>query len=183
MSTPPQPPASDPVVIKKYANRRLYNTGTSQYVTLDDLARLVHAGVEFTVADAKTGVDLTRSVLTQIIFEQEGRGEHLLPIQFLRQLISFYGGQGAAALPSYLQASLQAFSEGQERLLGTMASQNHLKTFEDVTRRNMELFSAAMSSFTPAFTPPAPARPQPDVDALRAQLDALQRQIEQLAQR
>ena len=106
------------VVIKKYANRRLYNTASSSYVTLDHLSDMVKEGVDFVVFDAKTGEDITRSVLTQIIFEEENRGAgtNLLPIQFLRQLIGFYGNNMQAFLPSYLELSLEAFSKQQERL-------------------------------------------------------------------
>ncbi|HEY4587443.1 MAG TPA: polyhydroxyalkanoate synthesis repressor PhaR, partial [Brevundimonas sp.] len=106
------------VVIKKYATRRLYNTATSAYVTLDDLARMVREGVEFTVYDAKTNDDLTRQILTQIIFEEESRGEALLPVQFLRQLIGFYGNSMQGVLPSYLEMSLDTFTRQQEQLRG-----------------------------------------------------------------
>ncbi len=105
----------DTVVIKKYANRRLYNTATSAYVTLEDLAAMVREGVDFVVYDAKTSDDLTRQVLTQIIFEEESRGEALLPVQFLRQLIGFYGGQMQSVLPSYLELSLDNFVRQQEQ--------------------------------------------------------------------
>src|SRR5687767_15839686 len=107
---------AEPTVIKKYANRRLYHTGTSTYVTLEDLARMVKDGEDFTVTDAKTGEDITRAVLGQIIFEQESRGQHLLPIAFLRQLIRFYGDQMQTLLPSYLESSLRNFSTNQEAL-------------------------------------------------------------------
>ena len=106
------------VVIKKYANRRLYNTATSAYVTLEDLARMVREGTEFVVYDAKTNDDLTRQILTQIIFEEESRGEALLPVQFLRQLIGFYGGQMQGVLPSYLEMSLDSFARQQEQMRG-----------------------------------------------------------------
>src|SRR5579862_8805375 len=108
--------AADKVVIQKYANRRLYNKATSTYITLDDLAGMVREGVDFVVYDAKTGEDITRKVLTQIIFEEENRGQNLLPIQFLRQLIRFYGDQMQAFLPSYLELSLDTFIRQQERL-------------------------------------------------------------------
>ena len=107
---------SAPVVIKKYANRRLYNTATSSYVTLDHLSQMVKEQTDFVVYDAKTGEDITRSVLTQIIVEEESKGQNLLPIQFLRQLISFYGGQMQSLVPSYLELSLNAFSQQQERM-------------------------------------------------------------------
>lgn len=169
------------VVIKKYANRRLYNTASSQYVTLEDLSALVHEGVDFTVVDAKSGEDLTRSVLTQIIFEQENKGENLLPIAFLRKLISFYGGQVQSLLPTYLEASLKSFAEGQERLMSSISTPDAVKMFEEQTKRNMEMFSKTMSAFTP-FTPKGPEK-SAEVDGLKSQLDALQKQIEELAKR
>src|ERR1700743_1662594 len=113
--------ATEKVVIQKYANRRLYNKATSTYITLDDLACMVREGVDFVVYDAKTGEDITRKVLTQIIFEEESRGQNLLPIQFLRQLIRFYGDQMQAFLPSYLELSLDSFTRQQERMRGQVA--------------------------------------------------------------
>jgi polyhydroxyalkanoate synthesis repressor PhaR len=178
-----KPASDDPVVIKKYANRRLYNTASSQYVTLEDLAALVHSGTDFIVHDAKTGEDLTRSVLTQIIFEQESKGENLLPVQFLRQLISFYGGQMQGILPSYLEASLKSFAEGQEKLVGTMGGTDMFRAFEAQAKRNMELFSTALGGFSLTPAKPASSTPSPDVDALKAQLDALKQQIDNLGQR
>src|ERR1041385_4404917 len=114
-------PQGERVVIKKYANRRLYNTASSSYVTLEHLADMVKKGVDFVVYDAKTNEDITRTVLTQIIFEEESQGQSLLPIQFLRQLISFYGNSMQAFLPSYLELSLAAFTQQQERLKSQMA--------------------------------------------------------------
>src|SRR4028119_1560048 len=139
--------SAEPTVIKKYANRRLYHTGTSAYVTLDDLARMVKAGEEFVVTDAKTGEDITRAVLGQIIFEQEGRGQHLLPIAFLRQLIRFYGDSMQTVLPSYLESSLASFARNQEQLREQMARAlkgDALGAIEEQTRRNMDMFSEAM---------------------------------------
>src|SRR6201996_8075721 len=114
-------PAADRVVIKKYANRRLYNTRSSAYVTLDHLCEMVKTGVDFVVYDAKTNEDITRPVLTQIIFEEESRGQNLLPIQFLRQLIRFYGDSMQALVPSYLELSLDAFTRQQEQFRGQFA--------------------------------------------------------------
>ncbi len=145
--------ASDaPTVIKKYANRRLYHTGTSTYVTLEDLARMVKAGEDFVVTDAKTGEDITRAVLGQIIFEQEGRGQHLLPIAFLRQLIRFYGDSMQTVLPSYLESALAAFARNQDQLREQMARAfkgDALGLIEEQTRRNMEMFSEAMRLWVP----------------------------------
>ena len=154
------PEKSDPVTIKKYANRRLYNTGTSTYVTLDDLAEMVKRGEDFVVEDAKSGDDITHAVLTQIIFELENKdGQNMLPIPFLRQLIAFYGDQMQMVVPSYLEQSMATFAQEQERIREQMtaafsgqpmdAMNQPLKAIEEQTRRNMEMFQQAMSMFTP----------------------------------
>jgi polyhydroxyalkanoate synthesis repressor PhaR len=162
------------VVIKKYANRRLYNTASSSYVTLEHLSEMVKKGVDFVVYDAKTNEDITRPVLTQIIFEEESRGQNLLPIQFLRQLIRFYGDSMQALVPSYLELSLDAFTQQQERMRKQFADtlggamvgggKGGLGYFEDQVRQNMMLFDRAMKMFSP-FTFPAqsgaPAQPEP----------------------
>jgi polyhydroxyalkanoate synthesis repressor PhaR len=150
------------VVIKKYANRRLYNTASSSYVTLEHLSEMVKKGVDFVVYDAKTNEDITRPVLTQIIFEEESRGQNLLPIQFLRQLIRFYGDSMQALVPSYLELSLDSFTQQQERMRkqfadtlgGAMVGKGGLGYFEDQVRQNMMLFDRAMKMFSP-FTFPA----------------------------
>ena len=183
------------VVIKKYANRRLYNTASSSYVTLDHLSDMVKEGVDFVVYDAKTGEDITRSVLTQIIFEEENRGAgtNLLPIQFLRQLIGFYGNNMQAFLPSYLELSLEAFSKQQERLRSQfgVAGIPGSGAYEETIRQNLALFDRAMKMFSPfAFpraeepaTAPQPAEPAADdtLTELRKQMEAMQAQIEKLA--
>ncbi len=132
-----------PITIKKYANRRLYNTATSSYVTLDHLCEMVKRGEEFNVYDAKTNEDITRTVLTQIIFEEENKGQNLLPIQFLRQLIGFYGGQMESAVPRYLEASMEAFARNQdqmrEHMADTFGGQAYMM-FEDLARQNAALF-------------------------------------------
>jgi len=142
---------SGPVTIKKYANRRLYNTSTSSYVTLDHLSEMVRDDIDFVVFDAKSGEDITRSVLTQIIFEAEGKGQNVLPVNFLRQLISFYGDSLQGLLPSYLDMSMDAFSKNQEemrtRFSGPLGTP--LKHFEEATKRNMALFDQTMSMFNP----------------------------------
>lgn len=144
---------NDAIVIKKYANRRLYNTATSSYVTLDYLADMVKNGQEFVVFDAKTNDDITHSVLTQIIFEEENKGQNLLPIQFLRQLIKFYGDNLQAFVPSYLEMSMDAFARNQERLRGqmrdTFGQAPGFQMFEDMARQNMALFDQAMKMFAP----------------------------------
>src|SRR5271156_6538329 len=135
-------PASEKVVIQKYANRRLYNKATSTYITLDDLAGMVREGVDFEVRDAKSGEDITRKVLTQIIFEEEARGQNLLPIQFLRQLIGFYGDRMQAFLPSFLELSLDSFIRQQERLRTqiTAVAPPGMGVFDEQIRQNMALF-------------------------------------------
>ena len=183
------------VVIKKYANRRLYNTASSSYVTLEHLSEMVKQGVDFVVYDAKTNEDITRTVLTQIIFEEESQGQSLLPIQFLRQLISFYGDSMQAFLPSYLELSLDSFARQQERLRAQFASGKIPGLqgpgfLEDQVRQNLALFDRAMKMFSPfglAARPdeaaPAPAAKPDDgsIDELRQQMAAMQAQIEKLA--
>jgi len=200
---------SEPVTIKKYANRRLYNTATSSYVTLDHLADMVKRGQEFNVYDAKTGEDITRSVLTQIIFEEEGKGgQQLLPIQFLRQLIRFYGDSMQALVPGYLNLSMDSFSRNHERireqLSNAFGGKNMLKEFEAISRQNMAMFERAVRMFTPfgalmnarnverqdaavpsqnggEVVPPSAA--DEEIADLKAQLEAMRRQIDELANR
>jgi polyhydroxyalkanoate synthesis repressor PhaR len=143
----------EPVTIKKYANRRLYNTGTSTYVTLEDLAAMVKAGEDFIVYDAKTGEDITRSVLAQIIFEQENKeGQNLLPINFLRQLIRFYGDSMQMLVPRYLEVSLESLTREQEKFRQQMAQAfggTPFGALEEQARRNMEMFERAFAMFAP----------------------------------
>jgi polyhydroxyalkanoate synthesis repressor PhaR len=176
-----------PVVVKKYANRRLYNTATSAYVTLEYLADMVKGGEDFVVYDAKTGEDITRSVLTQIIFEEENKGQNLLPIQFLRQLIKFYGDSLQSFVPSYLELSMAAFARDRERLRAqmreTFGAMPGYKMLEETARQNMALFDQAMKLFVPALfqqTAPKSADESEDIAALKAQVAALQRQIDKL---
>src|SRR5512144_2924105 len=143
----------EPVTIKKYANRRLYNTGTSTYVTLEDLAAMVKKGEDFIVYDAKTGEDITRSVLAQIIFEQENKeGQSLLPITFLRQLIRFYGDSMQMLVPRFLEVSIDSLTREQEKFREQMAQAfggSPFGALEDQVRRNMEMFERAFAMFTP----------------------------------
>ena len=185
------------VVIKKYANRRLYNTASSSYVTLEHLSEMVKQNIDFVVYDAKTNEDITRSVLTQIIFEEESQqGQSLLPIQFLRQLIGFYGNSMQAFLPSYLELSLASFTQQQERMRTQFTSLGHApggSVFDEQVRQNLALFDRAMKMFSPfAYAkaeepPPATPRaePAPPADdalvALRKQMEEMQAQIEKLA--
>ncbi|MEM9738801.1 MAG: polyhydroxyalkanoate synthesis repressor PhaR [Pseudomonadota bacterium] len=140
-----------PIIIKKYANRRLYDTSTSSYVTLDHLSELVRSGADFEVRDAKTGEDLTRSVLTQIIYENETKGEGALPLNFLRQLIGFYGGGAQSMLPAWLDMSMNQFAEGQERWRTALGGATPLALFEKQAKRNMTMFENAMKMFNPAM--------------------------------
>jgi polyhydroxyalkanoate synthesis repressor PhaR len=150
---PPKRPADaeQPAVVKKYANRRLYNTATSSYVTLDELSRMVRAGRHFVVYDAKTGEDLTRSILTQIILEEDSKGRNLLPINFLRQLIGYYDDSLRAFLPRYLELSMENFAANQEQIRryieGTFGQFFPLGQFEDMARQNMALFQRAATMF------------------------------------
>jgi polyhydroxyalkanoate synthesis repressor PhaR len=145
--------APGPIIIKKYANRRLYNTQTSSYVTLDHLCEMVKDGVEFEVRDARTGEDITRQVLAQIIFDEENKGQHLLPIQFLRQLIRFYGDSLQSFVPSYLEMSMESFTKNQqemrEKFAEALGGKLGFKDFEQMTRQNIQMFERAMKMFTP----------------------------------
>ncbi len=154
------------VRIKKYANRRLYNTATSSYVTLDYLAQMVREGQDFTVEDAKTGEDITRSVLTQIIVEEEAKGQTMLPINFLRQLISLYGDNLQFLVPRYLEQSMEAFSSNQERMRQYVKDSFGpifpFDRFQEMSKQNMAFFEQAMSLWNPFKTnPPEPARAEP----------------------
>jgi polyhydroxyalkanoate synthesis repressor PhaR len=184
-----------PVTIKKYANRRLYNTATSSYVTLDHLAGMVKEGQEFLVYDAKTGEDITRSVLTQIIFEEEGKGQNLLPIRFLRQLIRFYGDSLQAVVPNYLEMSMESFSRNQEqyRKYLTDAFGEPFRQLEEMGRQNVAMFQQAMSMFTPfsgqggpeagEAAEPRKAEPPDDSAASRGELQRLRQQVEDMQRR
>jgi polyhydroxyalkanoate synthesis repressor PhaR len=173
-----------PVIIKKYANRRLYDTESSSYITLDHLSQMTRAGREFKVVDARSGDDITHSVLTQIIVEEENRGTTLLPVSFLRQLISMYGDQMQAMVPHYLEASMEAFRRNQEQvrttMMGVMAGGSN--PFEALARQNMAMMKAAADMWTggPRADGAAEA-PADDVKALKAELQALQAKIDRLA--
>jgi polyhydroxyalkanoate synthesis repressor PhaR len=180
-----------PVInIKKYANRRLYNTATSSYVTLEDLAAMVRQNVEFAVTDAKTNEDITRSVLTQIIVEQEGKGQSLLPIKFLRQVIAFYGDSLGGVLPRYLEHSMESFHQNEAQMRGMM--QNAFKglfpmqRMEEMGKQNLALFENAMKMFNPFAAQSKPdangaTAPTDNLDALKSQLDAMQARLDKLA--
>jgi polyhydroxyalkanoate synthesis repressor PhaR len=184
----------DPTVIKKYANRRLYHTGTSTYVTLEDLAGMVRQGEDFVVYDAKSGDDITRSVLTQIIFEQENKeGQNLLPVTVLRQLIRFYGDSLQSLVPSYLEFSMENLSREQQKLRDQMSQAFGPAAFhamEEQIRTNMGFFTEAMRMFSP-FANRGELRPDlrddpaatggGDIDALRRQMADMQAKLDKLA--
>ena len=178
---------SDPVVIKKYANRRLYNTETSSYITLDLLSQMTREGREFTVVDAKSGEDITHNVLTQIIMEEESSGQQMLPVGFLRELISMYGNSMQSMIPQYLEASMEAFRKNQEKFQSAMEGSIKNSPFAQLARQNLAMFEAASSAFTPRKDKPAsPAQPaaaassDDEIAALKAQLSAMQRKIDDL---
>ncbi len=179
--------ADDAVVIKKYANRRLYNTATSSYVTLDFLAEMVKNGEDFVVYDAKSNDDITHSVLTQIIFEEESKGQNLLPIQFLRQLIRFYGDSLQNFVPSYLEMSMNAFSQNQDNLRQKMrdafGATPGYAMFEEGVRKNMELYNQAMKMFSPMTGMYGQGKTEEDpaeIDELKSQLATLREKLEEL---
>jgi len=185
--------SDEPITIKKYANRRLYNTATSSYVTLEQLSQLVKDGQKFVVYDAKTGDDITRSVLAQIIFEEESRGQNMLPTDFLRQLISFYGDTLQSALPAYLEMSMNAFARNQEKMRDSMGKlgSTTMRPFEEMARQNLAMFEQAFNMFSPfgknteeaaeqaksAYTQAASEQ----IDALKRQMDLMQEQLNRLA--
>lgn len=188
----------DPITIKKYANRRLYNTATSSYVTLEHLCTMVKEGQNFIVYDAKSGDDITRSVLTQIIFEEENKGQNLLPVQFLRQLIGYYGDSLQSFVPSYLEVSMDTFTRNQEELRGRVTeawgSASAFKDWEEQAQQNMQLFQQAFRMFTPFIPagaegasnatekqPTAPDKSAEEISNLKAQLKAMQQQLNSLA--
>ncbi len=187
------PKAKPPVVIKKYANRRLYNTERSTYVTLGHLAQMVRDGEDFIVNDAKSGDDITRSVLTQIIFEEEAKGQNMLPTRFLRQLIGLYGDTLQGFVPGYLDASMDTFSKNQEKMReqvrSVFESNPALTNFESLARTNMEWFENAMRMFAPfsagaamaerAAKEPAASR-NVELDELKTQLATMQVQLAKL---
>jgi polyhydroxyalkanoate synthesis repressor PhaR len=203
--TAPAEPASpqEQVKIKKYANRRLYNTATSSYVTLDHLCQMVKQGTDFVVHDAKTGEDITRSVLTQIIVEEEGKsGQNMLPVSFLRQLISFYGDNLQALVPRYLENSMAAFARNQEQMRAAMQQAfggmfpfpNSMGAMEEMGKQNLAMFQNAMKMWgidpsrmgmpgAPGQAAPAQAQPDESLGTLRDQLAAMQSRLDQLSKK
>jgi polyhydroxyalkanoate synthesis repressor PhaR len=185
--------SAEPVTIKKYANRRLYNTGTSAYVTLEDLGAMVKDGEDFVVFDAKTGEDITRSVLTQIIFEQENKGQNLLPINFLRQLIRFYGDSMQMMVPRFLDVSIDSLTREQGKIREQMSQAfpafpgTSMHNFEEQARRNIEMFERAFAMFSPfakraaTTDAAAPEGGTAEIDELKKQMAEMQRRLERLS--
>ena len=190
--------SDEPITIKKYANRRLYNTGTSTYVTLEDLASMVKAGEDFIVFDAKTNDDITRSVLTQIIFEQENKegGQNLLPINFLRQLIRFYGDSMQMMVPRYLEVSIDSLTKEQTKFreqISTAFGMGGFGAIEEQVRRNMEMFERAFAMFTPFArregmagaeierSIPQPGGSGDEIHDLKRQMEEMQKRLERLS--
>lgn len=177
-----------PVIIKKYANRRLYNTETSSYITLDHLAAMTREGRDFKVIDAKTEEDITHNVLTQIIMEEEARGQTLLPVNFLRQLIALYGDSMQAVVPGYLEASMDSFRRNQAQFKSAVEGAFANSPFAEIAKRNMAMFEAAAEAFKPgapgagaAAAAEAPEKSKDDeIAALKAQLASLQDKIDKL---
>ena len=195
----PPADASAKITIKKYANRRLYNTATSCYVTLDYLANLVKAGADFAVYDARSGDDITRSVLTHIIVEEEAKGHSMLPVSFLRNLISFYGDSLQVVVPRYLEHSMQAFSRNQEQMReymsGAFDGLNPFTSFEEMSKQQLAMFERAVKMFSPFYADDAPfeekekpaasaaAPAEKQIEELRSRLNEMQRQLDELVSR
>jgi polyhydroxyalkanoate synthesis repressor PhaR len=180
------------IIIKKYANRRLYDTSSSSYVTLDHLSALVRKGDEFEVHDARTGDDITRAVLTQIIFERETKGEGALPLGFLRKLIGFYGGGAQPALPAWLDMSMNSFAENQEKWRASVGTASPMSLFKKQAQRNMVMFEKAMTMFTPGAgfsgTDTSAELDMPDatedmLSAMQAQMAEMQEQLSAMAKK
>jgi len=180
----------DIVVIKKYANRRLYNTRSSSYITLDHLAKMTREGIDFKVLDAKTGTDITHQILTQIIMEEEASsGEQILPVNFLRQLIAMYGNSMQSLLPHYLEASMEHFRENQLKLRKAFEESLGNNPLAAIAQRNMEMFKAAAAAFMPGVDQAAAAAEKPaeapveredDLSSLKTQMAAMQRKLDEL---
>jgi len=176
----------DPIVIKKYANRRLYNTDTSSYITLDDLAKMTRENVDFSVIDAKSGDDITHTILTQIIVEQESTGEQMLPVSFLRDLISMYGNSMQGMMPSYLEASMASFRKNREQLQEAFQKGVEANPMARMVETNLKLMQNAAEVFMPGGKPPIAkpptARPAPkdELAQMREQMAAMQKKLDEL---
>ncbi len=179
--------ADEAVIIKKYANRRLYNTQSSSYITLDHLSKMTREGVDFKVLDAKTGADITHQILTQIIMEEETHGEQMLPVNFLRQLISMYGNSMQPLIPHYLEASMDNFRTNQVKLHKAFEESIGANSLAKLAQQNMAMFKAAASAFMPGFergqaeATAEEATPADDLAALRTQMAAMQDKLDKLS--
>jgi len=183
----------DTVVIKKYANRRLYNTRSSSYITLEHLAKMTREGVDYKVIDAKTGTDITHQILTQIIMEEESTGEHMLPVNFLRQLISMYGNSMQSLIPHYLEASMENFCANQAKLRKNFEESLGNNPLAKLAEQNMAIFKAAATAFMPGGDKPAPVAPAggtssaasgsggDELSALREQMATMQKKLDALS--
>jgi polyhydroxyalkanoate synthesis repressor PhaR len=179
MAKAADPSSASKVTIKKYANRRLYDTESSSYITLDRLAAMIREGRDFEVVDAKTGEDITHQVLTQIIVDEESRGSTMLPVNFLRQLIGLYGGQMQGAVPPYLDAAMEAFQKNQQAMAGAFGP----NVFADLAKRNMAMFEEAAQAMTGKKAAAAAASGDESADELaklKAELAALQAKVDKL---
>lgn len=182
--------SGETIVIKKYANRRLYNTASSSYITLEDLARMVRENVEFAVFDAKSGEDITHSILTQIIMDEEANGEQMLPVSFLRQLIGMYGNSMQAMMPSYLEASMANFRDNQTKIREAWEKGIQSNPIAALHETNMAMMRAAAETFIPGMPGSKPKTPKPDAPAndsssaelaaLREQMAAMQKKLDDL---
>jgi polyhydroxyalkanoate synthesis repressor PhaR len=183
-----QSPGDGPVIIKKYANRRLYNTETSSYITLEHLAAMTREGRDFKVVDAKTEEDITHNILTQIIMEEEARGQTMLPVNFLRQLIAMYGDSMQAMVPGYLEASMDSFRRNHEQFKTAVEGAFANSPFAEIAKRNMAMFEAATAAFKPGAPKPgdapaaAAAGKDEEIAALKAELSKLNEKIEKLGE-
>ncbi len=178
--------SGEPVIVKKYANRRLYNTSSSSYITLEDLAGMVRDNVEFQVLDAKTGDDITHSILTQIIMDEESNGEQMLPVSFLRQLISMYGNSMQAMMPSYLEAAMDNFRQNQGKIREAFEKGISNTPLAKIHETNMAMMRAAADAFMPSAAPKAKKSAKSEsspseIDALREQMAAMQKKLDELS--
>lgn len=181
-------PDDETVIIKKYANRRLYNTRSSSYITLDHLAAMTREGINYKVLDAKSGNDITHTILTQIIMEEETNGEQMLPVNFLRELIGMYGNSMQSLIPHYLEASMDNFRANQAKLQKTFEDSLGNNPLAKLAEQNMAMFKAAASAFMPGAekgeapaAPGATAAPTEDLTALREQMEAMQKRLDALS--
>lgn len=176
--------SDDTVIIKKYANRRLYNTRSSSYITLDHLAKMTREGIDYKVLDAKTGTDITHQILTQIILDEEANGEQMLPVSFLRDLIRMYGNSMQSLIPHYLEASMENFRANQSKLAKAFEDSLGNNPLAKLAEQNMAMFKAAASAFMPGAEPKASSEPDArqdnDIDALRKQMEAMQKRLDAL---